>query len=244
METNYSRWKPTTVDGNQSFSFVVFLILILLISSSAGRHFSAYDDHSISSLFLTFNDALGTSLGTSPFYGVYKANYSAFSSSFHDGADLRIFVDFLSPLSDRNFLGTDEKFAILWVEWTSRPCGICVPQFQPFTSASLLATTLPISDTPRSPNALPLSLRTRLAIANAGEQSPRLLQANPTFPTFIDALAFCLLPLHLTAPLKPTIPLFPLSFIGERTLKFCRFLILSYRKFLLKAEKSRDLTPA
>jgi hypothetical protein len=27
----------------------------------------------------------------------------------------------------------------------------------------------------------------RLAIANAGEQSPRLLQANPTFPTFIDA---------------------------------------------------------
>ena len=52
--TKYNRWKPTTVDGNQSFSFVVFLIL----SSSAGRHFSAYDDHSISSLFPTFIYAL------------------------------------------------------------------------------------------------------------------------------------------------------------------------------------------
>jgi len=54
--TKYNQWKPTTVDGNQSFSFVVFLILIF-ISSSAGRHFSAYDDHSISSLFPTFINA-------------------------------------------------------------------------------------------------------------------------------------------------------------------------------------------
>jgi hypothetical protein len=49
------------------------------------------------------------------FTGALKANYSVFSSSCHDGADLRIFVDFLSLLSDRNFLGMDEKFAILWV---------------------------------------------------------------------------------------------------------------------------------
>jgi hypothetical protein len=37
----------------------------------------------------------------------------------------------------------------------------------------------------------------RLAIANAGEQSPRSLQANPTFPTFIDALVLHLPTLRL-----------------------------------------------
>ena len=130
--------------------------------------FSAYDDHSMPSPFPTFIDALGTSLATSLFYGVCKANYSAFSSSFHDGADLRIFIDFLSLLSDRNFPGMDEKFAILWVGWTPRPCGISVPQFQPFTYPSLLATTLPISDTPRSPNAVPLSLRSQVGNSQCG----------------------------------------------------------------------------
>ena len=124
--------------------------------------FSAYDDHSMPSPFPTFIDALGTSLATSLFYGVCKANYSAFSSSFHDGADLRIFIDFLSLLSDRNFPGMDEKFAILWVGWTARPCGISVPQFQPFLSpTSQLSSFLPPSswrslfkfqDTPWAPN--------------------------------------------------------------------------------------------
>jgi hypothetical protein len=135
-------------------------------------------------------------LATSPFYGVSKANYSAFSSSFHDGADLRIFVDFLS-LSDRNFLGMDEKFAILWVGWTPRPCGISAPSFN--------LSLLPPCWRPPYRFLIPhgrqmlfhFPSEARLAIANAGEQSPRLLQANPTFPTFIDALALHLPPLRL-----------------------------------------------
>src|SRR5271154_4815767 len=36
----------------------LLLLYILLVFPSAGRHFSAYDDHSISSLFPTFIDAL------------------------------------------------------------------------------------------------------------------------------------------------------------------------------------------
>src|SRR5271155_471426 len=41
---------------------------------------------------------LGTSLATSPFYGISKAIYSVFSSPFYDEADLRTFVNFRSFL--------------------------------------------------------------------------------------------------------------------------------------------------
>src|SRR5271155_2229446 len=63
---------------------------------------------------------------------------------------------------------------------------------------------------------LHFSSKARLAIANAGEQSPRLLQANPTFPTFIDASALHLLPLHLTASVKPSTPFGFLFFPSDK----------------------------
>jgi hypothetical protein len=85
----------------------------------------------------------------------------------------------------------------------------------------------------------------RLAIANVGEQSPRLLQANPTFPTFIDALALHLPP-FVYGVCKVTTPAFPSLFIGELSLKSRHFLfsLFSYRKFLPKVEKSAKLCPA
>jgi hypothetical protein len=178
-------------------------------------------------------------LATSPFYGVSKANYSAFSSSFHDGADLRIFVDFLSLFSDRNFLGMDEKFAILWA---GRQDLAAFPS--PSFNLSLL---LPCWRPPYRfliPHGRQMLCHfpseARLAIANAGEQSPYLLQANPTFPTFIDALALHLLPLHLTASVKPSTSFGFLFFpYDEPNLQlFVTFRVFSYREF---PKKSRNL---
>jgi hypothetical protein len=152
-----------------------------------------------------------------------------------------------SLLSDRNFLGMDEKFAILWAGWTPRPCGISVPQLQPFTSPSWLATTLPISDTPRSPNALPLSLRSQVGnsqLMRVNSHHVCLLQANPTFPTFIDALALHLLPLSSYSVCKAIYPVW-LSFLSLRRTKppvlLVTFPVFSYREF---PQKVATPTPA
>jgi hypothetical protein len=90
METNYSRWKPILLVCRFSDPYFYFFF--------RRSPFSACDDHSTSSLFRTFIDALGTSLAISPFYGVCKANYSALPSSFLDEADFQIFVNFLAFL--------------------------------------------------------------------------------------------------------------------------------------------------
>src|SRR5271155_4580828 len=86
---------------------------------------------------------------------------------------------------------------------------------------------------------LHFSSKARLAIANAGEQSPRLLQANPTFPTFIDASALHLLPLHLTASVKPFTPFGFLFFPSDEPDPplFVTFLFFSYLEFPHKEEK-------
>ena len=86
---------------------------------------------------------------------------------------------------------------------------------------------------------LHFSSEARLAIANAGEQSPHLLQANPTFPTFIDASALHLLPLHLTASVKPSTPFGFLFFPSDEPDPplFVTFLFFSYLEFPHKEEK-------
>src|SRR5271155_226705 len=72
--------------------------------------------------FPTFNDALGTALATSPFYGVCKANYSAFLLPF-TMKQISESSSIFSLFSDRNFLGMDEKFAIS-LGWMSRSSGV------------------------------------------------------------------------------------------------------------------------
>jgi hypothetical protein len=80
----------------------------------------------------------------------------------------------------------------------------------------------------------------RLAIANAGEQSPRLLQANPTFPTFIDALGTSLATSPFYGVCKAIYSALP--FYDEQDPQVvANTPLFLYREF---PQKSRDLTPA
>ena len=156
METNYSQWKPTLLGVIRRLS------ILILFSSSAGRHFSLYDDHSISSLFPTFIDALALGLLPLHFTASVKPTTPLSLLPFTTKQTSKSSSIF-SLFSDRNFLDMDEKFATS-LGWTSRPCGSSVPQFQPFTSLPLLATTSPILDTTRSPNPPLLSPKSGIAV--------------------------------------------------------------------------------
>src|SRR5271155_6072857 len=114
MVTNYSRWKPILLVCRLSDTYFIY--------SSAGRLFSVYNNHSISSLFPTFLDTLTPSLlplhlmaplkSTTPLSLLpFTTNQISKSSSI------------FSLLSDRNFLGMDEKFAIS-LGWMSRSSGV------------------------------------------------------------------------------------------------------------------------
>src|SRR5271154_3446645 len=102
MVTNYSRWKPILL--------VCRLSDLYFISSYAGCHFSVHD-HSISSLFPTFINALGTSLGTSSFTAFVKPPYPLFHFRLLANVPSNLRRQSFPPFLYRNFLPKVEKFA-------------------------------------------------------------------------------------------------------------------------------------
>src|SRR5277367_3834206 len=114
MVINYSRWKPILLVCRLSDTYFIY--------SSAGRHFSVYNDHSISSLFPTFIYALALCLLplhlTAPLKSTTPLSLLPFTTN-QISESSSIFPLF----SDRNFLGMDEKFAIS-LGWMSRSSGL------------------------------------------------------------------------------------------------------------------------
>jgi hypothetical protein len=130
----------------------------------------------------------------------------------------------------------DEKFATS-LGWTSRPCGSSVPQFQPFTSLLLLATTSPILDTTRSPNPPLLSPKSGIAVL---VHLFVWLPADSTFhPLPTPWHFYC--HFFVYGVCKATLPAFPFSFTGELSLKSRRFLFPRIANFSPTLRNLRNL---